>query len=372
MARISRGSLGPCGTVWPPTNFRVMWFWLTSWIFWTCRYFRPNGTLGTGGPGGSLGALSWYWARSPSGKASFLLAALLFRRLKGCRNLPPPSSAGSPGPAGFMSRDFWALIVVGDIYPRTSWCRIDTSIIELSTSTFPTSPSVMDEPKVRAVAHSARPQSIVPVIARWHQRGHVIILAIFIGIIQSKAMWAAPMSNGRLGASSPPAPSSSGSCISMGCCLSGQLRYQHSVLFCNLQSLKLKIVRSICCKSFKASGSVGTIFLQWLHQRFGSAADLASDLYHKRRFAASGFLCWKCHASNDTRKVHLPKTCMWDVMDRMKLTFHIPSDFRLKTRLVFASWIAWISDGFWMCFSCGTDGRWKMQFEMSWSAKMGN
>ena len=25
-----------------------------------------------------------------------------------------------------------------------------------------------------------------------------------------------------------------------------------------------------------------------------------------------------------------------------------------------------------MCFSCGTDGRWKMQFEMSWSAKMGN
>ena len=25
-----------------------------------------------------------------------------------------------------------------------------------------------------------------------------------------------------------------------------------------------------------------------------------------------------------------------------------------------------------MRFSCGTDGRWKMQFEMSWSAKMGN
>ena len=47
----------------------------------------------------------------------------------------------------------------------------------------------------------------------------------------------------------------------------------------------LKSESSNCCKAVKASAH----FLPWLHMRFGSAADLASDLNHVRRFAAGGF-----------------------------------------------------------------------------------
>jgi len=139
------------------------------------------------------------------------------------------------------------------------------------------------------VAHSAQPQSVVPVIAGWHQRGHVIILAVIISFVQTESM--------RLGCIH--IQWQAGSIISTSLIIVSWAVHHHGLLFqrsaplptqrivCLLQSLMLKSQRSNCCKAVKASAH----FLPWLHERFGSAADLASDLYHKRRFAASGFLC---------------------------------------------------------------------------------